>query len=294
MPEGDTIRRLADRVRGELAGDTVERSVFRHPRLATVDLSARTVLDAVSYGKHLFVRFDDGRSLHVHLLMQGRVRFDAAREIPDWRRRFELRFRSGARMVGVDIPLLHLVETTTESTFTDHLGPDVCGDFDQHEAIARLSSRPDLPLGGAMLEQRIVAGWGNIYAVETPFIVGLSPFVRIGDILGLDAIVSIGAALIRTNARRGPQNTTGRRLHESDHWILTGDVRRCPVCGMRLARFRDTDVSWQRRTVSCPRCQDDGDRVADIERARTLLALHPAARTIAWDDLTVGDARPQP
>ncbi|MEM9042433.1 MAG: DNA-formamidopyrimidine glycosylase family protein [Actinomycetota bacterium] len=286
MPEGDTIRRLAERIRADVVGDTVTRSLIRHPRLATADLTDRTVLDAGSYGKHLFVRFDDRRSLHVHLLMQGRVRFDAAREIPDWRRRFELRFRSGARMVGVDIPLLHLVDAGAERSFTDHLGPDVCGDFDHDAAVARIRAEPDLPLGGSMLEQRNVAGWGNIYAVETPFVCGISPFRRVGEIDGIDAIVAVGAALIRTNAQRGPQNTTGRRLQQSDHWILTGDARLCPVCGTRVDRFRDVDVPWQRRTARCPRCQADDHSVADVERARRLLALHPAARSIDWDRLS--------
>ena len=65
MPEGDTLRRLANRIDERFAGQRVLRSVTRDPRIATVDFRGRTLIDADAYGKHLFVRFDDGRSLHV-------------------------------------------------------------------------------------------------------------------------------------------------------------------------------------------------------------------------------------
>ena len=93
------------------------------------DLAGTTLVDADAYGKHLFVRFDDGSSLHVHLLMQGRIRFGRVDGIPEWRRRFELVLdtASGRRsVVGVDVPLLHLLSTGDEAAFVGHLGPDVC------------------------------------------------------------------------------------------------------------------------------------------------------------------------
>src|SRR5690606_30621804 len=71
MPEGDTLRRLAAKITARFAGDRVVRSTMRDPRLVGVDLTGTTLLDADAYGKHLFVRFDDGRSLHAHLSMTG-------------------------------------------------------------------------------------------------------------------------------------------------------------------------------------------------------------------------------
>ena len=68
MPEGDTLRRLADKITDRLGGARVERSVMRDPRLTGVDLAGTVLVDADAHGKHLFVRFDDGRSLHAHLL----------------------------------------------------------------------------------------------------------------------------------------------------------------------------------------------------------------------------------
>ena len=90
MPEGDTIRRLADKITRKLAGQRVSRSAMRDPRLAGHDLAGTTLIDADAYGKHLFVRFDDGRSLHAHLLMTGSFAVGPASTEPEWRRRVEL------------------------------------------------------------------------------------------------------------------------------------------------------------------------------------------------------------
>ncbi|MEM1333985.1 MAG: DNA-formamidopyrimidine glycosylase family protein [Actinomycetota bacterium] len=296
MPEGDTIRRLAEAVRTRFAGQTVRRDTFRHPRLATATFVGAVLLDAASFGKHLFLRFDDGRSMHVHLLMQGRVAVGGSApamrgrvgDDETWRKCFELWFDSGP-LVGIDIPLLHVVPTAEEHGFIDHLGPDLCADhFEAERDLTigrnRMLTEPDAPLGGALLEQRHLAGFGNIYAVETPFICGVSPYRPIGTIDGLLPLLHIGAALIRTNAARGPQNTTGRRLADSDHWILSGDRRSCRVCSGQLERRRETEVAWQRRTVRCPTCQPDDSGSVDLDRAERLLRLHPAHRSIPWGD----------
>lgn len=293
MPEGDTIRRLADRIRERFVGQRVVRDVFRHPRLATDSFEGRVLTATASYGKHLFLRFDDDRTLHVHLLMQGRVLVGSSprdrRGRPDdetWRQRFEMWFEHGP-LIGIDIPLLHLVPTRDEHTFTDELGPDLCADdFDVERdvpiGVGRMLRRPEAPLGDALLDQRHLAGFGNIYAVETPFICGVSPFEPIGSLDHLRELVEIGAALIRTNAARGPQNTTGRKLADADQWILADGHRQCRLCGDRLRRVPAERVPWQRRTVQCPTCQPDGSGSVDLQRAERLLRLHPAHRSIDW------------
>ncbi|MEL6894418.1 MAG: hypothetical protein AAFP84_22705, partial [Actinomycetota bacterium] len=202
------------------------------------------------------------------------------------RRRFEFWFDDGP-LVGIDIPLLHVVPTDRESAFVDHLGPDLCAEAwdtesDVEVAVDRMLARPEVPLGGALLDQRNLAGFGNIYAVETPFICGISPFHPVGDVDALDGLIQVGAALIRTNAARGPQNTTGRRLGDADHWILNGGRSTCRVCSSRLERSAAERVVWRRRTVRCPTCQPHDAAVADLERAQRLLRLHPAHRMVAW------------
>ena len=162
-----------------------------------------------------------------------------------------------------------------------HLGPDLCAPEapDVDEIVARLQREPMCPLAGALLDQRNVAGFGNIYAVELPYIVGVSPHQTVGTVESLDLLVAIGAALIRTNAARGPQNTTGRKLTTSDHWIYGKRTRPCPVCATRLEGCSDIQSPWGRTSVWCPTCQAvESPRRADLDRARRLLALHPARR----------------
>ena len=88
--------------------------------------------------------------------------------------------------------------------------------------------------------------------------------------------------MIRVNARRGPQNTTGRKLHLDDHWIYPKRGRPCPICATRLVGWTEQQSPWRRVTTWCPSCQPlvtaPARRTVDIDRARRLLALHPARR----------------
>ncbi|MCU1391685.1 MAG: mutM 1 [Ilumatobacteraceae bacterium] len=280
MPEGDTIRRLADTIRTRFGGQRCERCVTRDPRLSGVDFGGRVLLDADAFGKHLFLRFDDGRSLHAHLLMTGSWTVGPAATEPAWRRRIELWMETG-RLTGLDVPILEVIRTADEASVIGHLGPDLCGEDvpDVEEITARLQHDPSAPLAAALLDQRNVAGFGNLYAVELPFIVGVSPNQPVGSVEGLEQLIGIGAAVIRVNARRGPQNTTGRRLVTDDHWIYPKRGRPCPLCGTRLDGWPEGTSPWRRVSTWCPTCQPlEPQRAVDVDRARRLLALHPARR----------------
>jgi formamidopyrimidine-DNA glycosylase len=295
MPEGDTLRRLAGKIDARFAGQIVRRCAFRDPRLAGRDLTGDRLLGADAYGKHLFVRFaPDGavgqRSLHAHLLMTGSFEIGPASREAEPKRRVELWLDDG-RLTGVSVPLLGLIATADEHSITDELGPDLCavdGAPDPSQIVARTLRRtPDAPLSAAMLDQRNVAGFGNLYANDVPFVVGVSPFQPVAAITGLADVVAIGTALIRVNARRGPQNTTGRRLDTAANWVHGLGRRPCPVCGTRLD-YLDADRSpWQRSVTWCPSCQPAPNGVtatADLARARRLVALHPAVKEPYFPD----------
>jgi endonuclease-8 len=281
MPEGDTLRRLANKIVERFAGDTVERSVMRDPRLVGVDLAGRVLIDADAYGKHLFVRFDDGRSVHAHLLMTGSFSVGPASREAEWKRRIELWLGRG-RLTGESVPVLGVVPTSDEHTITSMLGPDLCSPSGAPDPVAiaeRLNRAPDEPFTGALLDQRNVAGFGNVYVNDVPFIVGVSPFQPVGTIEGVADAVAIATALIRTNAELGPQNTTGRRLATDARWVHGVGRRPCPVCGERLEYRSDRDTPWGRSITWCPQCQQlDDQRSVDLTRARRLIALHPAVR----------------
>jgi endonuclease-8 len=278
MPEGDTIRRLADRIGARFVGHRVERCVTRDPRLVGLDLTGRTMVEADAVGKHLLLRFDDGRTLHSHLLMTGSWRVGRAATEPEWRRRVELWFDDG-RLTGIDVPILGVVATTHEDVIVGHLGPDLCGTAapDPLAVAARLQRDPDVPLAGALLDQTNVAGFGNVYAVELPFIVGVSPNQPVGSIVGLDGLVAIGTPMIRQHAAAGPRNTTGRRLGTADHFVY--GRRNCPVCATPVSSWDERTSPWGRQSNWCPTCQRiEPTRTVDLPRARKLLALHPVRR----------------
>jgi endonuclease-8 len=281
MPEGDTLRRLATRITEQFAGTVVQRSVMRDPRLVGVELAGRTLIEADAYGKHLFVRFDDGRSLHAHLMMTGSFSVGRPSTEPEWKRRVELWLADG-RLTGESVPILELIATADEHTITDRLGPDLCspaGPPRPVDVVERLLVLPGAPLAGALLDQRCVAGFGNIYVNDVPFITGVSPEQPVGSIDGLDHLVAIGIALIRTNAARGPQNTTGRRLATDARWVHGVGRGRCPVCGQRLRYLSADRTDWGRSITWCPECQPLVDRgTVDLTRATRLIGLHPAVK----------------
>ncbi len=281
MPEGDTIRRLAERIDQRFAGQRCARSVTRDPRLTHVDFAGAVLTGADAVGKHLLVRFDDGRTLYAHLRMTGSFVVGPASQEPAWRRRVELWMETG-RLTGLNVPVLGVVATAEEDRIVGHLGPDLCAAEppDVDEIVARLQHDGSVPLAGALLDQRNVAGFGNLYAIELPFIVGVSPNQPVGTVDDLRTLVAIGIAVIRTNATRGPQNTTGRRLATDDHWIYRRRGRPCPLCGTRLDGWEEGTSPWRRVSTWCPTCQALGDPscAVDETRARRLLALHPARR----------------
>ncbi len=281
MPEGDTLRRLAHKITDRFGGARVERSVMRDPRLVGVDLSSRVLLDADAYGKHLFVRFDDGRSLHAHLMMTGGFEVGRPSRELEWKRRIELWLDAG-RLTGVKVPVLGILGTADEHEITDHLGPDLCapvGPPDIGEIVDRLRRDGERPLTEALLDQRNVAGFGNVYVNDVPFITGIDPHQPVGSIAGLHDLVAIGTALIRTNAERGPQNTTGRRLHTDARWVHGVGKRPCPICGDRLSYENDQESPWRRSITWCQRCQPRrGGVEVDLIRTRRLIGLHPAVK----------------
>ena len=280
MPEGDTIRRLADKIDRRFTGERCVRCVTRDPRLVGVDLSGARLVAAHAIGKHLLIRFDNGTTLHSHLRMDGSWTVGPAAREPEWRRRVELWMETG-RLTGIDLPIVEMLSTADEERAVGHLGPDLCGPElpDLEEVVERLQRDPHAPLATAFLDQRNIAGFGNIYAIEVPFIAGVSPNQPVGTIEGLEHLVGAGTALIRTNAARGPQNTTGRRLNAADHWIYGRRGRPCPLCATTLVGWGERESPWKRVSVWCPGCQSvDDRRRVDAARISKLLALHPARR----------------
>ena len=217
MPEGDTVWLAGKRLHEALAGDVLVRSDFRVPPLATVDLSGRSVLEVVPRGKHLLTRLSGRLTLHTHFRMDGSWHLyrpgDRWTGGPEWQVRAVLETASW-QAVGYRLPVVDLLATADEDSVVGHLGPDVLGPaWDLDAAVQRLLAAPDAEVGMALLDQRNLAGLGNLYRAETCFLAGVTPFTPVGRLseagTSLERVVAIGHRLLQLNKDRVAQVTTG-------------------------------------------------------------------------------------
>jgi endonuclease-8 len=174
MPEGDTVWHTAATLRQHLAGQTLTRCDIRVPQFATVDLTGHVVDEVLSRGKHLFIRV--GRaSIHSHLKMDGSWRVGDRPVRADHRARIILEAGT-VRAVGVDLGVLEVLDRDHDGDVVAHLGPDLLGqDWDPRVAAANLTARPNRPIAEALLDQRVLAGIGNVYCNELCFVSGHLP-----------------------------------------------------------------------------------------------------------------------
>jgi endonuclease VIII len=261
MPEGDTVYALARRLEIALRGRTLTTGELRVPAHATADLSGLTVLEHSTHGKHLLTRLSDGLTLHTHLLMSGSWTVsDAGRWLPRTVMpdvRVVLR-TDGPAAYGVKIPIVELLRTRDEDDVVGHLGPDpLRDDWDIVEAGRRLAGQPDRPLVAALLDQRCVAGFGNLWANELCFLRGHSPWTPVESV-DIAALLELGARALRHSATvpGAMQVTTGVRRKGEQHWVAGRAGRPCLRCGTTVQVVAEvSNDPERRRTWWCPTCQ---------------------------------------
>jgi len=257
MPEGDTVYATAHRLTEALAGVTLVRGELRHPRLSTVDLAGRVLLRAGSVGKHLFLRFNRELSLHCHLGMDGSWKlYDQSRRAPvNYRTRAILGTASKVAL-GQNLHEMALVSTSDEHRLVDHLGPDLLSaDWSAvlaAEAERRLALAPSRELGLALLDQRVMAGVGNVYKAELCFLLGVSPWTPVSDV-DAAAVVALARKLLLHNALRPIRNTTGDPRRGREAWVY--GRRACLRCGGTVVVTRQGAGLRERVAHYCPRCQ---------------------------------------
>ncbi len=257
MPEGDTVWLAAKRMDAALAGQVLLRSDFRVPQLATVDLSGQSVTGVVPRGKHLLTRLSGGLTLHTHFRMDGSWHLyrpgDRWTGGADWQVRVVLENAQWVA-VGYRLPVVELL--TDEDDAVGHLGPDVLADdWDEAEALRRLRAEPAAEIGLALLDQRKLAGLGNLYRTEVLFLLGLTPWVRVADVPDLPALVRKGQRLMLANRDRWEQSTTGSLRRGEDHWVFERAGRPCRRCGTRIVSAEQGAAPQARLSYWCPRCQ---------------------------------------
>lgn len=271
MPEGDTLRRIADGLRPHLIGRTVVAARARTPGPQVARVVGATVTEVISLGKNLLIRFSNGLEIRTHLRMQGTWH----RYRPDerWRRapgRAVLVLEvPGAVAVCFDAPVVELLERRAEPLHPSlsRLGPDLLDvDFDAAVALVRLRApeRKRSAIGEALLDQRALAGIGNVFKSEILFLERVDPFVTVEslDDATLGRLVETARSLLVANARptHGPERVTtadprtGVPRAAGSLWVYRRAGRPCRRCGTPIRSARQGS-ELPRSTYWCPQCQ---------------------------------------
>ncbi len=258
MPEGDSIHHAARRIRPVLLGGPLDGVRTPSPRTAPKRwdrrLAGATVVAVEAKGKHLLIRFADGLVLHSHLRMTGSwsVRPDGARWPRAPRRAWLVLRRGGHDVIQFDGPFLEL--RTTAQVATDPrlaaLGPDVCadGDLDIDRVLRRIrQGDPSRPVGDALLDQRAVAGIGNVWKCEGCWVERIDPTRPAGQVD--DERIAAVLTWIQPRIRYCAEHGT----HLRPKRVYGKDGRPCERCGTTIVRRGVGDEN--RPTFWCPGCQ---------------------------------------
>jgi endonuclease-8 len=264
VPEGDTVHRWAARLRDALIGHELTRvEIRRAPNGLRPPAPGVHVTDVEAHGKHLLVRFDDGATLHTHMMVAGA--WQIYRPGARWRRpphtaRVVLATDDGTTAVCFDAPVVEISRdtgarpTTRAADALARLGPDLCADeVDLHEVIARVGRLdPATPIGDALLDQRVAAGIGNVYKSEICWARRVHPSTPIAAVSAdlRHALFETARTQLRANLGGG------RRVTYRGGLAVYGKQRRpCPRCRTPIRRTW-TGVD-KRVTYWCPTCQPE-------------------------------------
>jgi DNA-formamidopyrimidine glycosylase len=273
MPEGHTLRRLAGDLNDAFAGRPVRVSSPQGRFAADAEqLDGSVLVGADSAGKHLFVELDDERFVHVHLGLIGQ--FDVHTGVE------EVPAPVGAvrlRLVTADAPptsyadlrgaiLCDLVGPARRDEVLARLGPDPLRPDADPDLAWRRISRSHRPIGDLLMDQKVLAGVGNVYRAEVLFRHRIHP-LRPGDTLRVGQWRAMWADLVELMAegvRSGridtvrPEHTPeamGRAPRKDDHggevYVYRRTSMPCLVCGatVRTGELVGRNIFW------CPKCQ---------------------------------------
>lgn len=273
MPEGDSLHRAAKQLHPKLAGKRLTSLVLVRSGARTEGLIGSAIRAVEARGKNLLVHFEAPWSLHVHLKMNGRVLLYRRAEAPKTALSSASAILETAeyRVVVYSAPIARLLRTRDlrgDLHFRD-LGPDLLGaGFDLEEATARLRARGREPLGVAIMDQRVVAGVGNVWKSELCFSLRMDPFapVEAYDDAALSALLSLARTQMVDNvygvkrtlpdpfsSRAFRQTRLDRRQGESVLSVYGRAGQACYDCGTLIMMKRQGEQL--RSTYYCPSCQ---------------------------------------
>ncbi|HSP20643.1 MAG TPA: DNA-formamidopyrimidine glycosylase family protein [Myxococcaceae bacterium] len=274
MPEGDTIHRAARTLHRALAGKPVVRFETGLAQLSRVDddapIAGRTVERVRSVGKHLLLEFSGDLVLRTHMRMNGS--WHVYRPGERWQRpRAAMRVvveTADFQAVAFDVPVAEFRtgRALARDPAVARLGPDVLDPgFDEAEAVRRLRERASMGIGEALLDQRALAGIGNVFKSEVCFAERVHPFTPVSTLqdeallrlvrtarrfLAMNVLESSGGRMVTYT---GLRRTTGRGDPSARLWVYGRGGEPCRECGERIVlQKRGLDA---RSTYFCPACQ---------------------------------------
>jgi endonuclease VIII len=275
MPEGDTIFRTARSLGRALAGKPITgfRSVF--PTLTRyhdeTPLTGQLVSSVDARGKWLLIHFSGGLTLATHMLMNGS--WHIYRPGERWQKpRFSMRIvleNADYIAVGFKVPIAEM--HTAQSLARDKRIPQAANDvlkpeFDAEEAMRRIRAHAGEAIGDVLLDQKTLAGVGNVFKSEICFVTGVHPYAPVDALAPqqIHAIVAAARKLVGANVLedsgdlivtyRGLQRRTTHASDPSESlWVYGRHGEPCRRCGEPVRRrLQGFDA---RVTFWCPRCQ---------------------------------------
>jgi endonuclease-8 len=274
MPEGDTIFRSARALHQALAGHTITLFETAYAPLASVNdqspVAGRTVEQVESRGKWLLIHLSGDLILATHMLMSGSWHIYRAGE--RWKRaRNHMRIVLGTPdlvAVAFDVPVARFYTARTLERFAGvaGLGPDLLGEqFAADEATAKLREHGDEEVGNVLLNQRVMAGIGNVFKSEICFACGVHPFRKIATLSAqeIECLLATARRFLTANVADGAGDgivtyTGGRRTTGSSNpaarlWVYRRAGEDCRRCGTAIL-IRKQGLG-ARSTFWCPDCQ---------------------------------------
>lgn len=251
MAEGDTILRAARRIEAAIGGQALKvRARSGQARAAGLErVDGRRLEQVEAHGKHLLLHFGD-LVLHSHMGMSGS--WHVYRCGGRWRKPVGAAWvtLSGTELEAVQFggPTLRLLNAAQlrSDPALSRLGPDILAtEFDPGVASTRLQASPERELGEVLLDQRLIAGIGNIFKSEACFAAKVRPWCKVGELQDgeVKRVLEAGRRLMQESVEKGrPSRAVYRRAGQP-----------CPACGTPIAARGQGDAN--RRTYWCPRCQ---------------------------------------
>ena len=274
MPEGDTIHRAAATLQRAIGGQVVTRFESALPKLTRVDadtpLRGRTVERVEARGKHLLIWFSGDLVLRTHMRMNGS--WHIYRPGERWQRPHrDMRIvieTAAMHAIAFTVPVAEFV---TSHELANHdvaaeLGPDPLSDiFNAEQAIERMQAHGDIEIADVLLDQRVIAGIGNVFKSEVLFGARVNPFAHVSQLTReqLAAIVAVATRFMRANVgadvvsgfsrTAGMRRTTGRADPSARLWVYGRGGLPCRRCGTPISRRKHGP--FVRSTYWCERCQ---------------------------------------